>query len=146
MAQFQIVTPDEPTMFGAAQALGFIPAAVVYAPGLVGTLTGGALADGVTAWAANLYGVQETPALDTNGNPILDANGAPTMTTNPGFYGILDLPDAYTLPGDTQTLASRVIVETFDPGAMTTTITCTPFTYGPVTITTIPANSPVRFS
>lgn len=140
-AQYQVSTADEPTMFAVAQGLGFIPAATAYAPGIVTTLTGGVDAQG-NAWAANFYGAQSVPT----GSYTTNAQGqqVPVMQTNPGFYGILLLPDGYTLPGDTQTLSSRVFVpnnSTVPPSA-----TITPYLYGPVTITGVPANSPVVFS
>ena len=119
MAQFQISTPDEPTMFAAAQILGLIPVGQTFAAGAVGMLTGGVNALG--AWAANIYGV--------------DPNAA-------GFFGILVLPDNYALPGDMQTLASRV----FQIDPTTGAVTVTAFSYGAVTITAIPSDSPVVFS
>ena len=119
MAQFQISTPDEPTMFAAAKILELIPPSTAYAQGLVGTLTGGVNPAG--AWAANLYGA----------NPSAS-----------GFFGILILPDSYTLPGDTQTLASRV----FSADPATGVVTTTPFVFNGVTIGAVPANSPVVFS
>lgn len=123
MAQYQVNTVDEPTMFAAAKGLGFVPASTSYAPGIVGALTGGVDPQGY-AWACNIYGADA-------------ALGA-------GFFGILLLPDIYVLPGDTQTLASRVFV----PNNSTTppSVTVTPYAYGPVTITGVPANSPVVFS
>ena len=119
MAQFQIVTADEPTMFAAAQVLGLIPAGQPYVAGAVEALTGGVISG--AAWAANIYG----------SSPL----GA-------GWYGILTLPDAYTLPGDTQTLASRVYA--IDPTTGATT--ATPYVFAGVTIGPIPDNSPVVFS
>lgn len=121
MAQFQISTPDEPTMFASAQAIGLIPASQAYAPGLVSTLTGGVNAAG--AWAANLYGAKIIPVLHQTGTtpattdpttgaavpaqPIMTpvtttdpATGAVTqvMQTVPGYFGILELPDGFALP------------------------------------------------
>lgn len=123
MADYQISTADEPTMFAAAQALGFIPAGTAYAPGVVGQLQGGSDASG-HAWAVNIYGAQNLPAGATTTDPTTGAQ-VPAMQTNPGFFGILRVPDGYTLPGDTQTLASRAL----------------PYVYGAVTIAPIPAGS-----
>lgn len=109
MAQYQVSTTDEPTMFAAAKGLGFILASTSYAPGIVGALTGGVDPQGY-AWACNIYGADA-------------ALGA-------GFFGILLLPDIYVLPGDTQTLASRTL----------------PYVYGSVTVSAVPADSPVVFS
>ena len=138
-ADYQISTGDEPTMFAAAQGLQLIPATTIYAPGLVGQLSGGVQANGM-AWAANCYGAQSVPTGATTTNA--QGQTVPVMQTNPGYFCILRLPDGYALPGDTQTLASRVFIT--DPTTGITT--ATPYVYGPVTIQAVPSYSPVVFS